>query len=61
MTARGLYQDHSLYYLTSHTIKLLIQSHMFNDIVFLGKIYVSDEEYRIESWVTTTDCGNINH
>ncbi|VVC30431.1 Hypothetical protein CINCED_3A001550 [Cinara cedri] len=58
ITARGLYQDHSLYYLTSHTIKLLIQSHMFNDIVFMGKIYVSDEEYRLESWV---DHNNTKH
>ncbi|XP_050528812.1 uncharacterized protein LOC126898616 isoform X2 [Daktulosphaira vitifoliae] len=58
LNARGLYQDHSFYYLTSHTLKLLIQSHMFNDIVFMGKLYVSDEEYRIESWV---DHNNTKH
>jgi len=57
MTARGLYQDHSLYYLTSHTLKLLIQSYLFNDIMFMGKIYVSDEEYRIESRVRTGFTG----
>ncbi|XP_060856834.1 uncharacterized protein LOC132934536 [Metopolophium dirhodum] len=58
VTARGLYQDHSSYYLTSHTLKLLIKSHLFNDIVFMGKIYVSDEEYRMESWV---DHNNTKH
>jgi hypothetical protein len=58
VTARGLYQDHSSYYLTSHTLKLLIKSHLFNDILFMGKIYVSDEEYRMESWV---DHNNTKH
>ncbi|XP_025406452.1 uncharacterized protein LOC112680523 [Sipha flava] len=58
LTARGLYQDRSKYYLTDHALKLFIQSPMFNDILFVGKIYVSDEEYRLESWV---DHNNTKH
>ncbi|XP_075219817.1 apolipoprotein lipid transfer particle isoform X2 [Lycorma delicatula] len=48
ITIRGMYTDRSTYATMNYNIKLLIKGHLFNDILVSGRLYSSDEEYKID-------------
>ncbi|KAK6645660.1 hypothetical protein RUM43_001940 [Polyplax serrata] len=48
LTAKGIYVDKSEGVVTSHSIKLFLQSPSFNDIAFIGKFLMDDVQFKLD-------------
>ena len=55
MTAKGIYTDKSEGVVTSHALKLFLQSPTFTDVAVVGKFFMDDSQFKLDLQVFSID------